>query len=316
MTESNCCRLCGGVLIEPALLIYTNSPQSAQGFLDNLDQADDTVDLKIQECLRCGLVQHSHPPVVYYRDVIRAIAFSEEMGQFRLKQLSEWIEKFNLQDKQVLEVGCGKGEYLDLLIRSGARYVKGIEHAFPSVEEARQRGFDVQQAYLSPAYTNPWDQTFDAFAIFSFMEHWPDLNGSLCALQGILNEKAYGLIEVPNFEFILANGLYSEFTTDHIFYFDRQTLKLALELNGFEVLSIEPIWHDYILSAQVIRRKPLNADIFTKKQEQIVRSLDQFVGRFEPEDIVVWGAGHQSLAVMSLAGLQNKVSHVVDSATF
>jgi hypothetical protein len=169
---------------------------------------------------------------------------------------------------------------------------------------------------MAPGFANPWPERFDGFAIFSFMEHWPDPNGSLRALQNFLNEGAVGLVEVPNFEFIVTNGLYSEFTVDHIYYFDRQTLRTVLELNGYEVIAIDAIWHGYILSAQVRKRTPQKPAGFIAKQQRIIEQLHVFARRFEFAEVVVWGAGHQALAVMSLAKLQNWVSHVVDSAPF
>jgi hypothetical protein len=148
------------------------------------------------------------------------------------------------------------------------------------------------------------------------MEHWPDLRGSLSALRGILKDGAHGLVEVPNFDFVLANGLYSEFTVDHIFYFDQSTLRTVLEMCGFEVIEISSVWHDYILSAQVRKRKSFDTERFLVKRERIVRELNAFADRFAPHDVVVWGAGHQALAVMSLAHIQDRISHVVDSANF
>ncbi|MCG3771662.1 MAG: hypothetical protein JW384_02853 [Nitrosomonadaceae bacterium] len=316
MTERKSCRVCRGSFYPSPLLEYPNSPQSAQGFLDSPDQLDDVVDLKIYQCQCCGLVQHDLSPVAYYRDVIRAVAFSDEMGQFRVRQLSDWINRFGLADKRMLEVGSGRGEYLELLTRAGARQVHGLEHSTASVEFAHKRGLDVRPGYVMAGFTNPWAERFDAFAIFSFMEHWPDLNGSLRALQFLLNDGACGLIEVPNFEFVKINGLYSEFTSDHIFYFDRQTLRTVLELNGFDVLGIDSVWHDYILSAQVRKKTLIKTAVFTVKQHRIVEQLHRFISQFERKDVVVWGAGHQALAVMSLAQLQSTVSHVVDSAQF
>ena len=310
------CRLCGGACQLPALLSYPESPRSAQGFLDSPQQADEVVDLHIYQCGDCGLVQHNLEPVSYYRDVIRAIAFSQEMAQYRLGQLSRWIVQFELTDKKILEIGSGKGEYLELLARSGATKCSGLEHASSSVAFAKARGVDVRLGYLGPNFVNPWPFEFDAFAIFSFMEHWPDLRGSLSALRGILKDGAQGLVEVPNFDFVLANGLYSEFTVDHIFYFDQTTLRTVLEMCGFEVIEISSVWHDYILSAQVRKRKSFDTERFLMKQERIVRELNAFVDLFAPDDVVVWGAGHQALAVMSLAHIQGRVSHVVDSANF
>jgi SAM-dependent methyltransferase len=316
MSDICLCRFCGGDFFQPALLNYPEAPQSAQGFLDDLDQPDALVDLKIYQCSGCGLVQHSLLPVSYHRDVIRAIAYSTEMAAFRAEQLNKWIQHFDLQNKNVLEIGCGKGEYLDLLMQSGAQKVFGLENAEPSIQLASQRGFNVKQGYLSLGFSNPWPFKFEAFAIFSFLEHWPDLKGSFNNLHTFLNDGACGLIEVPNFDFIIKNRLYSEFITDHIFYFDKTSLRTVLDLCGFEVQSIESIWHDYILSARVKKRSRLDVREFKTKQTEIVAQLLSFTGRFQPQDIVIWGAGHQSLAVIALANLQDQISHVVDSAEF
>jgi hypothetical protein len=66
----------------------------------------------------------------------------------------------------------------------------------------------------------------------------------------------------------------------------------------------------------VRKRRTLNTEGFRLKQERIVRELNAFVDRFAPHEVVVWGAGHQALAVMSLARIRGRVSHVVDSANF
>ena len=316
MSEINQCRICKGPFLFPALLEYPNSPRSAQGFLDNLEELDDVVDLKIYQCQQCGLVQHNLKPVDYYKDVIRAIAYSEEMGRFREKQLAEWIQKFNLKDKKILEIGSGQGEYLELLLRAGGKNVYGVENSKESVEIAKKKGLNIQLGYLSKDYENSWAERFDAFATFNFMEHWPDISSSLHSLQNSLNESAVGLVEVPNFDFMLKNGMYSEFTTDHIFYFTEKTLRTVLETHGFDVIEINSIWHDYILSAQVRKRPALNISSFEIKQNKIVRELRDFVNKFEKNEVIIWGAGHQALAVISIANLDLKVSHVVDSAKF
>lgn len=316
MADSKLCVVCGGPFYRPALLTYPDSPRSAQGFLDSPEQPDEVVALEIFQCQCCGLVQHNLPPVSYYRDVIRAVAFSKEMGDFRVKQLGHWLKHSNLREKRLLEVGCGNGEYMGLLQQAGARYIYGLENSPLSVAVAKKSGYQVEPGYIAPGFVNPWHERFDGFAIFSFMEHWPELNGSLRTLHNFLNEGAVGLVEVPNFEFIVANGLYSEFTVDHIFYFDRQTLRTVLELNGYEVIAIDAIWHGYILSAQVRKRVPQRPAEFIVKQHRIIEQLRAFAGRFKSTEVVVWGAGHQALAVMSLAKLQNMVAHVVDSAPF
>ncbi|NBU45713.1 MAG: hypothetical protein EBS37_16855 [Betaproteobacteria bacterium] len=48
----------------------------------------------------------------------------------------------------------------------------------------------------------------------------------------------------------------------------------------------------------------------------VVQEIRDFVDHFSPQEVVVWGAGHQALAVMSMADLGGRVAHVVDSANF
>ena len=87
--------------------------------------------------------------------------------------------------------------------------------------------------------------------MLSCLEHLPDVNGVLTGIRANLSPSAVGLVEVPNFDMILAEKTASEFMTDHLFYFTRETLETTLRLNGFEVEDCRPTWHDYILTATV-----------------------------------------------------------------
>lgn len=110
------CRICEGALYPTPLLTYKNMPSRAQhlpgsGKLKN----DEGIDLRVCQCSSCGLVQLDGDPVPYYREVIRTAAVSEEMMAFRKKQFSEWIDQNALHNKKALELGCGGGEFLELL---------------------------------------------------------------------------------------------------------------------------------------------------------------------------------------------------------
>lgn len=295
---------------------YEGSPKSAQGFLNDLSEQDEVVNLAIYQCAKCGLIQHNLEPVAYYKEVIRAVAFSPEMGAFRLKQLGSWISRNHLQNKKILEVGCGKGEYIDLLQKAGATKVVGLEFSERNIASAIKTGFTVQQGYLGAGFKKPENFQFDAFSIFSFLEHWPNPNEGLGILHSILGDTALGLVEVPNFELILSKGLYSEFTTDHIFYFDKKSLTFLLEKNGFEVISIESVWYDYILSAEVRKKSSLDVSNFLKIQNSVKSQLNNFIDQFELKQVAIWGAGHQALAVIAMAGIAPRVKYVVDSAPF
>lgn len=312
----NKCRVCGHQLYDEPLLRYGNMPAVAQ-FLPDAEAlpSDMGVDLEVRQCSGCGLVQLSNDPVPYYREVIRAAAISMEMKEFRQKQFGGFIEKYALHGKKVLEVGCGRGEYLSIMREAGADTF-GLEWSEESVRDCLVHGLEAARGYVESVTYKVQDGPFDAFYMLNFLEHLPDLNSVLAGIRNNLGENGIGLVEVPNFDMILRNKLFTEFTTDHLFYFTRETLIAALNLNGFEIIECTEVWYDYIISAVVRKRKKTDITHFHDYQAKLKNEINWYISRFRDGGVAVWGAGHQALAVMSLANLSDKVKYVVDSAPF
>ena len=91
-------------------------PKAAQDLPDAAALASESgVDLEVCQCAGCGLVQLSSDPVPYYREVIRAAAVSDVIRRSKTKQFAGFIEAHALRGKRILEVGCGRGEFLSLV---------------------------------------------------------------------------------------------------------------------------------------------------------------------------------------------------------
>lgn len=303
------CRSCGGLL--STILKQKNMPNRAQHLPIKKElKSDPPVDLDICQCNKCGLVQLRNSPVSYYRDVVRATGLSQEMTEFRIGQLKAFVKQFKLEDQKALEIGCGKGEFLSLLNQVGL-IASGVEHDPGSVNYCEKNGLNVYQSFLGDKDHNLINQS-KAFFMFCYLEHLPYPGRMLNILYNNLRNDAVGIIEVPNFDMILEKRLFTEFCIDHLLYFTRKTLTTMLENSGFEVISCEPIWHDYILSAVVRKRSLLDLSIFDTK----INTLKQQFVKEIPSNaqIAVWGAGHQSFATICLADLKPK--YIVDSAPF
>ena len=311
------CRVCKSNCFDSPLLRYTNMPSSAQKFPDLKSLKNDNgSDLNLFQCSSCGLVQLSEKPVSYYKEVIRASSFSSEMKRFRSEQFVSWVDKYNLKGKSILEVGCGRGEYLSIFKQTEVSLAHGIEYSKESVSSCINSEISVTKGFFGDENFVLPKQKYDGFICLNFIEHWPNPNKVLAHLKKNLSEDAIGIIEVPNFDMILKQGLYSEFISDHLLYFTKDTLIFMLNYNGFEVIECSVIWHDYILSAVVRKRKRIDLSLLKSRKLNVETELNSFIDKFEKKEVAIWGAGHQSLAVMSLAKLENKIRYVVDSAPF
>jgi|WetSurMetagenome_2_1015567.scaffolds.fasta_scaffold00092_20 2-polyprenyl-3-methyl-5-hydroxy-6-metoxy-1,4-benzoquinol methylase len=310
------CRVCKNAFYEKPLLRYDNMPAAAQYLPDAVTVENDRgVDLEIRQCSGCGLVQLDSGPVPYYRDVIRAAAFSDEMKDFRLKQFSDFVSKYSLAGKKIVEIGCGCGEYLSLMQKTGAD-AYGLEHLVESVQKCANNELKVRQGFIESSEDVIPDAPFDAFYILNFLEHLPAPNTVLRGIYNNLSDNAVGLVEVPNFDMILRVKLFSEFIGDHLFYFTKDTLTTALKLNGFEVVECNEIWHEYIISAIVRKRTRLDISGFYEYQEKLKKEIDEYICGFGAKKVAIWGAGHQALAIISMLGLKDGIRYVVDSAPF
>lgn len=312
----NRCRVCDNPFFKKPLLQYKNMPKAAQYLPDiNGLENDQGVSLDIYQCAACGLVQLDNEPVPYYKEVVRAAAFSSEMKQFRLDQFKRIIEKYTLNNKKVIEIGCGKGEYLSLIQAVGVK-AYGLEYSEDSVTECLNQRLNVLQGYIDDSSYNIEHGHFDAFFILSFLEHFPDPNSMLQGIHHNLVDGGIGVVEVPNFDMIIKHNLFSEFIGDHLLYFTQETLKTMLNLNGFEVIECHEIWHDYIISAVVKKRQMLDISRFSYYQENLKQLFETFLSQYRGKKVAVWGAGHQALAILALLDLADKIRYVVDSATF
>ena len=240
LTGGNCL-ICGAPLGEDqTLFVCDNMPGSAQDIptSDGLDN-DHGIELRLVQCRQCGLVQIPTEPVPYYRKVIRAGGGTTTMVNLRKEQYSDLMSRFNLEGKKILEVGCGKGEFLRIWNEFDVRAV-GIEYDQDLVRKARQEGLEVYKSYADNAFTELPEAPFDAFVQFNFLEHQPYPNDMLQCIYNNLTAEGVGLVTVPSLEYILKYDGYYELIKDHIAYYSEETLKFLFQKNGFEVLDMIP----------------------------------------------------------------------------
>lgn len=312
------CRGCGQTLSEQILLKYDGMPKSAQFFPGKEEaKTEQGVNIILKQCLYCGLIQAVGNPVSYYRDVIRAAGVSDEMRKFRESQYEKWVDEFQLKGKKIIEIGCGKGEYMPFMEKAGVK-VYGLEHLQDSVDAGMAEGHKIFQGFPeNEEYRIPL-APYDGFYIMNFLEHIPSPGEFLRGIANNLKDEAVGIVEVPDFDMMMKKSLYSEFIQDHLSYFTEDTLRNVLEMNGFQVLHCESIWYNYILSCIVKKRSFAKVGGFIERQEYLKKEVRTFLihQKNKGKRVAVWGAGHQALANLSLLDMAGDIEYVVDSADF
>jgi 2-polyprenyl-3-methyl-5-hydroxy-6-metoxy-1,4-benzoquinol methylase len=318
MMTNRKCRTCAGELFSTPLMVYKDMPATSQFLPSEEDLADEEcIDLKICQCSKCGLVQLDNDPIYYFKDVIRAGSVSEGVKNVRTKQFQDFVDDFHLKGKKIIEIGCGRGEYLEFMNNTGAN-AYGLEHRKESVEDCRAKGLKVIQGFLNDPSEKIEHGPFDAFFICNFLEHFDEPSLALRAIANNLTDDGIGFVEVPNTDNIIDKTSFYKFTLEHLLNFTKETLTSTLRNNGFDVLSCEIIQtgSGAPIYALVRKKKPLNFDKFKNNQKVLYEEIDSFLKQFDKEKTVIWGAGHHTFGLLSVLNFQDKIKYIVDSASY
>jgi len=312
------CHICGSSFIKGNRVLLKNMPKAAQFMPDKKSlYKEKGITIELCQCAGCGVVQLLNKPVPYYKNVIRSVSVSDEMKKFRIKQFKKFIEKYDLKGKKIIEIGCGNGDYLEIMKMVGPR-VFGIENSKDAVKNCIKKGLNVQKGFVTNEKYKIYGAPFDGFFIMNFLEHIPQAKKLLLGIANNLSENAIGLIEVPNFDMIIKQKLYTEIIRDHIFYFTKETLTNLLRISGFTVIECSEIMNDYIISMVVKKINPIDVFNIVYEFKKLKNEINRYILKLKKagKKIAIWGAGHQAFTLMSVCGLTDKIEYVVDSAKF
>jgi SAM-dependent methyltransferase len=207
---------------------------------------------KILRCHSCGLGFVGDEPseeelTKFYRDSY--LPYHLLYGDFEEKA----ERRYSLVESAVgsrvgslLDVGCSYGFFLNVARRHGWS-VKGVEMGSRPSEYARTKyGLDVFEGSLQQA--DFADSSFDVVTLFHVIEHFRNPLDLLSTIGRILKKGGSLVILTPNIESLHSQILGKAWTwlspPDHLFYFSRRSIGLALRKCGFRGASISSITVD------------------------------------------------------------------------
>jgi len=289
-------------------------PSIAQYLPDNASiSADNAISLDLHVCPYCGVAFLDSDPVEYYREVIRAVDVSAEIKNAKYKQFNEFCNKYNLIGKDIIEIGCGNGEFLSILDKCGVNAF-GIEYSADSVAKCSSKGFNVYQGFITDEDYRICEKRFDGFLLLMFLEHIPKPRDFLKGVHGNLKDDAFGIIEVPDSDMIFTTGLYAEVMKDHLYYFNLNSLSTLLNSCGFEIVEENTIREGYVLSVTVKKRKILDLNNIGNYLERVREHFQNVLCRYNK--VIMWGASHQTFFLLSQIGDMKKICQIIDSTEF
>jgi len=272
-------------------------------------------DLLLRQCIGCGLVFNAtfRPEVIPYdAHYENRQCFSEAFNAHLESLAGSFIRDHRLRRARILEVGCGKGDFLRLVCRKAGATGTGYDTSFEPGPDPEPQGLSFHPEYLT-ADTVPGP--FSAVICRHVVEHVPGIGGFLRELHAIAVAATARvvLLETPRWEWIVEHRAFWDVFYEHCNYFPERTLAHLCRLAGFRVLRQRAVFGGQYQTLELapldrIGREPRPPGIrpkaalvsFAKKfsgyQSTLERSLHRQSGG-KPWGL--WGAGAKGVAVVN-----------------
>ncbi|WP_170018357.1 class I SAM-dependent methyltransferase [Campylobacter sp. RM16190] len=162
---------------------------------------------------------------------------SEELIKERQKKYLKFINPLKeiKNEVNVLDIGCGRGEWLDLLLENGFK-AKGIDIDDDMIELSLGKGFDVEKSDAISKLKSLGDNSIDIITAFQVVEHmeFSDVLEICKEAMRVLSPCGILILETPNPENIMVSTQLFYLDTTHKKPIPCELLAFTTEYCGFE----------------------------------------------------------------------------------
>jgi SAM-dependent methyltransferase len=291
-------------------------------------------DIALGFCEECGFISNTAfdlANVNYFSVYEDQQCFSPTFNAFAQNLAKHLIKKYNLRNKQIFEIGCGKGDFLALLCELGNNSGVGIDPAYVNGRTPRKNldNLTFIRDYYSEKYVNYHG---DFVCCRHTLEHIPNTAEFVSLVRRSIGNHLDTTVffEVPDVIRVLDELAFWDIYYEHCSYFSLGSLARLFRKCKFEVTDIYKDFDDQYL---LIEAKPVKqtsekihaieetvqqeekhvkyfADHFDEKLSQWRNLLQQT--QAENKRVVVWGSGSKCVAFMTTLGVKNEIEYVVD----
>ena len=187
--------------------------------------------------------------------------------------------KINIKKKRILEIGCNDGVFLKNFKKKDAL---GIEPCSNIAKSSIQKGLNVLTEYWTYKLSNKIKKKYGKFDIIfsaNTITHIQNLNEVFKAINNILNEDGFLIIQDPSLLELIKNNAYDQFYNEHIYVFSYLSLSNILKKHNLEILNLENVKDHGGSIRYYIKKKNnknrLNQSVINQKRLEIKNGLDK-----------------------------------------
>jgi len=283
-------------------------------------------------CQTCGLIYNqSYDPQkmnyagLNYENPLHHSAIFQKYAEELAQQLTD---KFNLDHKKIVEIGCGDGYFLSLLCQNSACQAFGFDPSLYPNPFTHQRLTLIQETYSSHFdHVHP-----DMIVSRHVLEHIYDPRIFLSSLSKptTLDKPVFFFFEVPNVNYTLQRFLIWDIIYEHFAYYSKPALEYLFQQCNLEPISLYETYQNQFLciegsnqTANVSLSNDFSVMLaeLSKQVRFFETHIDQKIKQWKTvlnelkrssKNTVIWGSGSKGVMLLNLMKDQLSVDAIVD----
>jgi SAM-dependent methyltransferase len=291
-------------------------------------------DLELAWCEACGFIfNHIFDEALmgYSTNFEESQHFSGTFNGFARALARDAAEKCAIAGRRVLEIGCGKGEFLRELCSIGNAIGIGIDPGYRA-DQGRSGPTDKIE-FITDFFSEKYERLdADVIVCRHTLEHIAPVSGFVGSIRRMLGDREDSSVffETPDAKRVLFEGAFWDIYYEHCSYFSPGAHARLFRRHGFDVTELSLLFDEqYIIQyAKPVARPStvrfgLEEDLeemhrlAAKFPEQVKQVQDSWRTRVhsawkEGQRIVLWGGGSKGVSFVTTLGLTEEIAAAVD----
>ncbi|MEM9215758.1 MAG: methyltransferase domain-containing protein [Cyanobacteria bacterium P01_F01_bin.150] len=270
----------------------------------------------------------------YSQDYENSLHYSPRFQQYAQSLADSLVSRHDLYDKDIIEIGSGKGDFLVSLCELGNNRGVGFDPSY--IPRTEHGGMNDRVKFIQDFYSDKYQEyKADLICCRQTLEHIPNPSDLLIPLRKAIGDSIETAVffEVPNGLHTFRNMAIWDIIYEHCCYFVPISMEKAFASCGFQVqLKNESFGGQFLCLEALPSSDTAPNTTYDSEHDHNIQSLlediSTFTGKFDAlvkdwgkrlaeikqsgKKVVAWGAGSKGVTFLNIFKEYDVVQYIVD----